>query len=91
MAIVTLENVLAAARALPFEEKRKLIATLTAETLPPQPLKSLEQLMAEQGTRPLTFEELLPCADIAPEESTDEMVDWIYAQRRRDTHRSLDE
>jgi hypothetical protein len=90
MATVTLEKALEQARSLPSDERRKLIETLTAEALPPQPLKSLEQLMAEQGTRPLKFEELLPAADIAPDESADEMVDWIYAQRRRDTHRSID-
>ncbi len=43
--------------------------------------------MAEQGTSPLKFEELRPAADIAPEESADEMIRWIYEQRRSDTHR----
>lgn len=89
MAAITLEKVLEQARALPFEERRKLIETLAAETPRPQPLKSLEQLMAEQGTRPLKFEELLPAADGAPDESADEMVNWIYAQRQSDTHRSI--
>jgi hypothetical protein len=37
--------------------------------------------MAEQGTRPLTFEELRPAGAIAPEESADEMIEWIYQQR----------
>jgi hypothetical protein len=90
MATSPLEKVLEAARSLSPDERRKLIETLVAETLHPQPLKSLEQLMAEQGTRPLKFEELLPVADIAPDESADEMVDWIYEQRHRDTHRSID-
>ena len=29
-------------------------------------------------------------SDYAPDESADEMVDWIYAQRRNDTHRSIE-
>ena len=89
MATVTLEKVLEQARSLPFEERQKLIETLTAEDYPPRPSKSLEQLMAEQGTRPLKFEELMPAADNASDESADEMVDWIYAQRRSDPHRSI--
>ncbi len=89
MSTVTLEKVLEQARSLPSDERWMLIETLTAETLPLRPLKSLDQMMAEQGTRPLKFEELLPAADIAPDESVDEMVTWIYAQRRSDTHRSV--
>ena len=90
MATVTLEKVLEQAHSLSFEERQKLIETLTTEASPPQPSKSLEQLMAEQGTRPLKFEELMPAADNAPGESADEMVDWIYAQRRSDTHKGID-
>lgn len=89
MTTITLDEVLAQARALSFEEQRRLIEALSATALPPQPLKSLTQLMAEQQTRPLAFAELVPSADSAPEESAEEMVTSIYAQRHRDTHRSL--
>jgi hypothetical protein len=90
MAETTFERVLTEALALPPEQRRLLAETLIAGAGVIQPLKSLEQLMAEQGTRPLKFEELSPSADAAPEESADEMVEWIYEQRREDAHRSID-
>jgi hypothetical protein len=90
MAETTFDKVLTEALALPPEQRRLLAETLMAGTGIIQPLKSLEQLMAEQGTRPLTFAELSPAADIAPEESADEMIEWIYAQRREDSHRGVE-
>jgi hypothetical protein len=90
MAEATFERLLAEALTLPPDERRRLAETLMADAAEPQPLRSLEQLMAERGTRPLKFEELSPAADAAPEEGADEMVEWIYAQRREDAHRSVE-
>lgn len=90
MAETTFEKVLAEALALPPEQHQRLAETLIAGRSDIRPLKSLEQMMKEQGTRPLTFEELQPVADPAPEENADEMIALIYAQRRSDTHRSIE-
>ncbi len=89
MATITFKKVLGEARALPPDDRQKLIDMLLAETSS-DPSKRLERLMVEQGTRPMKFEDLLPPDDISPDESADEMVNWIYEQRSKDSHRRFD-
>jgi hypothetical protein len=79
MAETTFERVLTEALALPPDERR-LAETLIAGAAEVQPLKSLEQLVAEQGTRPLTFKEMLGPERMWPEE---ESVDEFLAEVRR--------
>jgi hypothetical protein len=54
----TVEEIFREARSLPPEERDRLLALLEAQRRAEEGHKSLEQLAAEQGTKPLRFEEL---------------------------------
>lgn len=87
MSNVTLEEVIEQVKQLSPDEQRRLAEILAAE----KPLKTIEQLVAEQGTHPLKFDDLLGPADIPPdEESAEEMVNGIYDLRSHGTLRSLE-
>lgn len=89
MAEITLEKVLEEARQLPPNEQQRLIELLAAEQSPLKPLKSIEQLAAEQGTRPLKFEEML--GDFWPEdESVDDFIAAVRQWRSEGEQRSFD-
>lgn len=87
---VTYERVLEDALTLPPEDRARLVEELT-EKPRRNPLKSIEQLMAEQGTGPVSFEELRELGKFFPEEeSIDDLVQFIYASRRDCRDRRLD-
>ena len=68
-----LEEIIAEVKALHPAEQQRLREILNAEASRFDSAKRIEQLVAEQGTRPLNFEEML--GDFWPtEESTDEFV-----------------
>lgn len=62
-------------KVLSCEEKQRLLESLVS---PPRPLASIEELAAQQGTRPLSFDEML--GDFWPE---DETADEFIATLRR--------
>lgn len=85
-----LERVLEEALKLSGEDQRKLIAMLSA-VQPIRPRKTLEQLAAEQGKKPVKFEELLKLGEFFPEEeSVDDLVNFTRDERRDYSERSLD-
>lgn len=82
----TLEEILEAARTLPPQEQRRL-RELLAEAAP----KSLEHIAAEQGVKPLNFEELRKLGEFWPEdESIDDFIAAVREWRRDDPERSVD-
>lgn len=87
---ITVEKLFEDALTLSPEERERLIDLLTPYK-PIKPLKSLAQLAAEQGKKPLKYEELRKLGEFFPEdESVDELIEFIR-ESRRDTHqRSLD-
>jgi len=90
MADVTFEKVLANALALSLDDQRRLIELLSARQ-PIKPRKTLKQLAAEQGKKPVNFDELLKLGEFFPEdESVDELVNFIREARRDSGQRSLE-
>jgi hypothetical protein len=87
---VSYEQVLGDALKLSPEDRARLLHSL--ETLPPlQPRKSLAELAAEQGKKPVDFEELLKLGEFFPaEESVDDLVAFIRKSRSDGQSRSLD-
>lgn len=73
----TLEQVLHDAQQLPYEDQRALAALF-------EPIKSIEQLAAEQGVGPFNVEAARKqAADIWPEnESIDDFIAWLRAERK---------
>lgn len=69
-------------RALTTEEKQRLRELLLS---PPQPLTSIEELAAQQGTRPLSFDEML--GDFWPEDETADEFIATLRQWRNETNR----
>jgi hypothetical protein len=85
---VTLEKVLEDARSLAPDEQQRLVELLAAEPPEIQPAATIEQLMAEQGTRPLSFDEML--GDFWPEdESVDDFITALREWRSESWQRSL--
>jgi hypothetical protein len=91
---VTLEKVLEDARSLPPEEQQQLLEMLSAEApeiepaITIEPIITIEQLAAEQGTRPMDFEEML--GDFWPEEeNVDDFITTLRAWRSETWQRSL--
>jgi len=91
MSDVTLDKVLKDAMKLPPEEQRRLIELLTASTSRAERRKTLEQVAAEQGKKPLDFAELRKLGAFFPEdESVDELVQTVREMRRDQADRSVD-
>lgn len=68
-----LEKIIAEVQALPPADQKRLREILNAEASRFDSAQRIAQLVAEQGTRPLRFEEML--GDFWPEEeSTDEFL-----------------
>jgi hypothetical protein len=85
-----LDRVLEEALKLSEEDQRKLIEMLSA-VQPIRPRKSLEQLVAEQGKKPLKYAELRKLGEFFPEdESVDDLVNFIRESRRDRNPRSLE-
>ena len=83
MADVTLDKVLEEAMRLSPEEQCRLIELLAASAPQAQPRKSIEQMAAEQGKKPLNFEELRALGSFFPEEeSVDDLVEIVREMRR---------
>jgi hypothetical protein len=79
---ITLEKVLAEALELSLDDQRRLIEILSVNQ-PIKPRKTLEQLAAEQGKKPVNFDELLKLGEFFPEdESVDDLVNFIRESRR---------
>ncbi len=90
LAEITFEKVLEDALALPPEEQERLLDRLAANR-PIKPRKSLAQLAAEQGKKPLKYEELRKLGEFFPaDESVDELIEFIRESRRETYHRSID-
>ncbi len=86
MSDTTLEKILEEAQNLPPDEQQRLRELLLMGT--PEGPKTAEQLAAEQGTRPLSFEEML--GDFWPEdENLDEFLQTWREWRSEGEHRSL--
>ncbi len=80
MAEITLEKVLADARTLPGNEQAALVDALLMPVI--RPRKTIEQLAAEQGKKPVDFDELLKLGEFFPEEeSVDDLVNTVRAWR----------
>ncbi|GEM_PF-1424542 len=87
---ITLEKVLAVALELSLEDQRRLIEILSVNQ-PIKPSKSLEQLAAEQGKKPIKFDELLKLGEFFPEdESVDDLVNFVRESRRDSGPRSIE-
>ena len=85
---VTLEKVLEDARSLPPEEQQQLLELLSAESPEIEPVITIDQLAAEQGTRPMDFDEML--GDFWPEEeSVDDFIAALRAWRSETWQMSL--
>lgn len=89
MAEITLEKVLAEARMLPENEQEALIDALLRPVL--RPRKTIEQLAAEQGKKPVNFDELLKLGEFFPEEeSVDDLIKTVDEWRSERYARSTD-
>jgi hypothetical protein len=89
MAEITLEKVLADARTLPPNEQEALVDALLMPVL--RPRKTIEQLAAEQGKKPVNFDELLKLGEFFPEEeSVDDLVNKVQEWRSERYARSTD-
>ncbi len=76
-----LEEIITEVKALHPAEQQRLREILNAGASCFDPAKRIEQFAAEQGTRPLNFEEML--GDFWPkEESTDEFLVTLWEWRR---------
>lgn len=90
MAEVTFEKVLENARALSTEDQRRLIDLLAAKQAV-KTRKTLEQLAAEQGKKPVNFDELLKLGEFFPDdESVDDLVNFVRESRRDNSNRSIE-
>ena len=84
----TLEKIIAEVKTLHPAEQQRLREILNAEAAYFDPVKKIEQLSAEQGTKPLNFEEML--GNFWPEEeSTEEFLTILRRWRNEDERRSL--
>ncbi len=84
-----LEEIIAEVKALPPTEQQRLREMLNAEASRFDPRQKIEQFVAEQGTRPLNFEEML--GDFWPkEEGTDEFLATLREWRSEGEHRSIE-
>ncbi|HWQ36825.1 MAG TPA: hypothetical protein VNQ79_28595 [Blastocatellia bacterium] len=89
MSDISFEKVLEEAMTLSHGEQRRLIDALDA-AWPPKPRKTIEQLAAEQGKKPLRFEELRKPGEFFPEdESIDNLVNFIRESRRDTQERRI--
>lgn len=85
MADITYEQVLAGALQLPPDQQEQLIEDLQREAYRPKPLKSLTQIVTEQGVKPVDYDQLLKSGEFFPaEESVDDLVNLIHELRRED-------
>ena len=86
----TLEEILSEVKSLSVEDRRRLVALLEAQMRAEEGHKSLEQLVTEQGTRPLTFQELLgePSAD--HDDDVDEFLAQLGKWRSEQSSRVVD-
>ncbi len=83
-----LEEIIAEVKALPPAEQKRLREMLNAEANRFDPGQRIAQLVAEQGTRPLRFEEML--GDFWPEEeSTDDLLATLREWRSEGENRSI--
>jgi len=91
MAELTLDKVFEDALSLAPEDQRRLINMLNASQ-PLRPRKTLAQLAAEQGKKPVNFDELLKLGEFFPEdESVDDLVNFVRESRRDRGDRILPE
>ncbi len=89
MAEITLEKILEEVNSLPPNEKEALIDALLQPVI--RPRKTIEQLVAEQGKKPLNFAELRRLGKFFPEdESVDDLVRTVREWRDVPSTRNLD-
>ena len=87
---MSLEEILENAQALSPQDQHRLIELL-ASRQPIKPRKTIEQLAAEQGKRPVNFDELLRLGEFFPQdESVDDLVNFIRKSRRDSRERSIE-
>lgn len=89
MAEITLEKVLEEARSLPPKEQETLVDALLQPVI--RPRKTIEQLVSEQGKKPLNFAELRRLGKFFPEnENVDDLVRTVREWRDVPDTRSLE-
>ncbi len=87
----TLPALMTAAKHLSTDEKWQLRQMLDKELNLQNGRKSIEQLMREQGTRPLKFEEMLgPIPSEEADDDVDEFLKELYQWRSEQTIRDID-
>lgn len=85
-----LDRVLDEALKLSKEDQQKLIEMLSL-VQPIRPRKTLAQLAAEQGKKPMKYEELRKLGEFFPEdESVDDLVNFVREGRRDRNPRRLE-
>jgi hypothetical protein len=83
MSDVNYDKTVEMVRALSPAEQERLMEELWLEVRRPKPLKSLEQIIAEQGVKPVDFEALLKTGELFPaEESVDDFLNFVTASRQ---------
>ena len=86
----TLEEILTEVKSLSVEDRRRLVALLEAQMRAEEGHKSLEQLLTEQGTRPLTFQELLGEPSVGQDDGIDEFLAQLGKWRSEHSSRAVD-
>ena len=90
MGETSLEKVLETALALPPEDRRRLAELLMQSSSTVEPLKSIEEIAAEQGKKPISFKEVRDLGSFFPEdESIDDLVNTVRELRRDKSTRDL--
>lgn len=90
MANVTFDKVLEEAVTLSPQEQHRLIQLLTARAAQTRPRKTIEQMAADQGKKPLNFDEIRALGSFFPEEeSVDDLIETVRELRRDRTTRSV--
>ena len=89
MSAITFDKVLQEVKALSAPEQQRLLQLLAGNEQETTPAKRIEQLVAAQGTRPLSFAEML--GSFWPEdESADEFLATLREWRNESEVRSLE-
>lgn len=86
----TLETILSEVKSLSPEDRRRLVALLEAQMRAEEGHKSLDQLVAEQGTKPLTFQELLGEPSVDQDDDVDEFLAQLGKWRSERSSRAVD-
>lgn len=91
MADMTLDRIIKEAFSLPPQDQRRLIELLNARIAQATPQKTIEEMAAEQGKRPLDFGRIQNLGSFFPtEESVDDLISAVRNLREDKATRPLD-